>query len=168
MVRVLIGIAVKSAQTMATVCVGLVLADILAFFLVASRRFKISLDNNKRSFYRSFNAIFGKIGRLASEEVIVHLMSVKCLPVLMYGLDACPVCVSDKHSLDFIITGTFMKIFQTSSVDVVQDCQTVFNFRRVSELIVERKRKFLQKFCSCENIICQVLADMATDELSLL
>jgi len=32
MVRVLIGIAVKSAQTMATVCVGLVLADILAFF----------------------------------------------------------------------------------------------------------------------------------------
>lgn len=140
----------------------------LGVFLVASRRFKISLDNNKRSFYRSFNAIFGQIGRLASEEVIVHLMSVKCLPVLMYGLDACPVCVSDKHSLDFIITRTFMKIFQTSSVDVVQDCQTVFNFRRVSELIVERKRKFLQKFCSCENIICQVLAGMATDELSLL
>jgi len=38
----------------------------------------------------------------------------------------------------------------------------------VSELIVERKRKFLQKFCLCENIICQVLAVMATDELSLL
>ena len=65
----------------------------------------------------------------------------------------------------------YMKIFQTSSVDVVQDCQTVFNFRRVSELIVERKRcknLVLQKFCLCENIICQVLAVMATEELSLL
>ena len=86
----------------------------------------------------------------------------------MYGLDACPVCVSDKRSLDFIITRTFMKNFQTSSVDVVQECQTMFNFRRVSELILERKRKFLQKLCSCENGICQVLAFMATDELSSL
>ena len=119
----------------------------LGVFLVASRRFKITL----RSFYRSFNAIFGKIGRLASEEeVIVHLISVKCLPVLTYGLDACPVCVS---SLDFIITRMFMKIFQTSSVDVVKDCQTMFNLRRVSELVLDRKRKFLQKLCSSDNIV---------------
>ena len=60
-----------------------------------------------------------------------------------------------------------MKICQTSSVDVVQECQTI-NFRRVSELILERKRNFLQKFCSCENGICQILAFMATDELSSL
>ena len=58
----------------------------------------------QKSFYLSLNAIFGKIGRLASEEVILHLISVKCLPVLMYGLDACPVCMSDKRSLDFIVT----------------------------------------------------------------
>ena len=90
--------------------------------------------------------------------MIVHLISVKSLPVLMYGPGARPVCVSDKRSLDFIITRTLMKIFQTSSVDVVQECQTMFNFRRVSEMILERKRKFLQKFCSCENGICQVLA----------
>ena len=102
----------------------------LGVFLVASRKFIISLDNNKKSFYRSFNAIFGKIGRLASEEVIVHLIYVKCLPVLMYDPGACPVCVSDKRSSDFIITRTYMKIFQTSSVDVVQECQiqTMFNY----------------------------------------
>ena len=90
----------------------------------------------------------GKNGRLASEEVIVHLISVKCLTVLMYGLVGigCPVCVSDKRSLDFIITRTFMKIFQTSSVDVVQECQTMFNFRKVSELIVKRKQKFCRTF----------------------
>jgi len=46
------------------------------------RRFTISLDNNKRSFYRLFNAIFGKIGHLAFEEVIVYLISVKGLLVL--------------------------------------------------------------------------------------
>ena len=45
----------------------------------------------------------------------------------------------------------------------------MFNFRRVSELIVKRKQNFLQNFCSCENgIICQALAFMATAELSSL
>ena len=64
--------------------------------------------------------------------MIVHLISVKCLPVLMCGLDACPVCVRDKRSLDFIITRTFMKIFQTSSVDVsksVKLCLTFVEFQ---------------------------------------
>ena len=55
--------------------------------------------------------------------------------------------------MTFIITRMFIKIFQTSSVDVVKDCQTMFNFRRVSELVLDRKRKFLQKFCSCDNIM---------------
>jgi len=93
---------------------------------------------------------------------------VKCLPVLTYGLDACPVSVSDIRSLDFIITRMFMKLFRTSSVDVVKDCQTMFHFRRVSELVLDRKRKFLQKFCLCDNIICETLAFMAKDELSSL
>jgi len=42
----------------------------------------------KRSFYRAANAIFGKIGRLASEEVKLHLLKTKCVPVLLYGLEA--------------------------------------------------------------------------------
>jgi len=45
-----------------------------------------------------------------------------------------------------------MEIFQTSSVDVAQECQTMLNFRRVSELILERKRKFLQKKFACVKI----------------
>ena len=43
----------------------------LGIFIVQSRSFKCSIDEAKRSFYRAANvdAIFGKIGRLASEEL---------------------------------------------------------------------------------------------------
>ena len=46
----------------------------LGVILVKSRSFKVHvcLDNAKCSFYRTVNAIFGKIGRLASEEVISY------------------------------------------------------------------------------------------------
>jgi len=73
-----------------TVRAGLAPAGILAFFWSHREKSKFLWTITINLFYRSFNPIFGKIGRLASEEVIVQLISVKCLPFLMYGLDACP------------------------------------------------------------------------------
>ena len=40
----------------------------------------------------------------------------------------------------------FMKIFQTSSVDVVKGCQTMFNFRRVSELVLIENVNFCKNY----------------------
>ena len=39
--------------------------------------------------YRAVNGIFAKIGRLASEEVILQLITLKCVPILLYGLGVC-------------------------------------------------------------------------------
>lgn len=41
----------------------------LGTYIVGGRTFKCSTTHAKRSFHRAINAIFGKIGRLASEEV---------------------------------------------------------------------------------------------------
>jgi len=49
--------------------------------------FRCSVTNAKRSFNRSVNAIFGKVGRIASEEVTLQLVKSKCLPILLYGLE---------------------------------------------------------------------------------
>ena len=79
------------------------------------------LSNAKRSFYRSFNAIFGKVGRIASNEVIVQLIKTKCFPVLYYGLEACPLRKSQFSSFNFVFNSTFRKVFDTRSQDVVDE-----------------------------------------------
>jgi len=38
-----------------------------------------------QSFYRAFNANFGKIGRSASADVVVELLKTKCMSILVYG-----------------------------------------------------------------------------------
>jgi len=53
-----------------------------------SRTFKCSLSNHRKAFHRSANAIFGKIGRIASEDVILQLIKSKWIPSLLYGVDA--------------------------------------------------------------------------------
>jgi len=55
----------------------------------------------KRSIYNAANAI-GKIGGKASEEVILQLA--KCMPLLLYGLKACPLRKSDSRPLDFVVS----------------------------------------------------------------
>jgi len=46
--------------------------------IVGGRTFKCSTTHAKRSFHRAIDAIFGKIGRLASEEAIIELVETKC------------------------------------------------------------------------------------------
>ena len=89
----------------------------------------------KRSFYKAANAILGKMGRKASEEVILQLVRTKCMPVLLYGLEACPFRKSDSSSLDFVVNRFFMKSFHTNNIDVVNYCRMQFNFELPSVTI---------------------------------
>jgi len=52
---------------------------------IISAKARCSLVHAKKSFYSAFNAVFGKVAGVASEEVTVELLKVKCLPVLLYG-----------------------------------------------------------------------------------
>ena len=81
----------------------------LGVHIVAGHKFVCSLDNSKRSFYRAFNAMFGKVGRIASEDVIIELKLAKCLPALYYGLEACPVNKSQIRSLEYVLNNTFKR-----------------------------------------------------------
>jgi len=51
----------------------------LGSYLTAGRQFRCSVSYAKRSFYGATNAIFGKIGRFVSEEMLIEL--VKCMPI---------------------------------------------------------------------------------------
>ena len=91
----------------------------LGVYFSSARTFKCCFDNCKASFYRSFIAIYGRLGRCASPEVIVHLLSSKCMPVLLYGLDFCPANVTELRSLEHPVNMAFMNIFNTNSIDIV-------------------------------------------------
>jgi len=93
-------------------------ARYLEVYLESSSTFKCSFQSNKAN---AFNCIFGKIGRVASEEVIFALMKTKCLPVLLYGTKACPANSAVRHSLQFALNRVLFKIFGALSKDTYRD-----------------------------------------------
>jgi len=130
----------------------------LGVYIVKFQYFKCSLDHAKRSFYRTANAIFGKIGRVASEEITVELVSKKCLPALLYGLEALTLNITEQRSLNYPCTRFFMKLFNTFDTEFIKDIQTYFKFSDPSDLIAKRKDKFLRKYGASENLLCRVCA----------
>ena len=148
----------------------------LGVYFSSARTFKCCFDNCKASFYRSFNAIDGLLGRCASPEVIVHLLSSKCMPVLLYGLDTCPANVTElrslehhKHGINININMAFMKIFNTNYIDILSDCQSAFGFHSMREQVLKRKINFLAKLNQCQNSLCSSLSfNRVASELLLL
>ena len=103
----------------------------LGIHVVSSKLFRCSIHEAKRSFYRSANEIFGKIGRFAPENVTLHAANPqrKCIPALLYGLEACPLNKADLNSLDFVVNRFFMKLFRTGNINIVRECQIMFQFQ---------------------------------------
>ena len=80
------------------------------------------------------------------KEVTLQLIKVKCLPVLLYGLEACPLPKSDLQSLDFVINRFFMKLFTTKNTEIVKYCQEYFGFVLPSVLWAKLVSKFESSF----------------------
>ena len=72
---------------------------LIYLYINSARTFSCSYSHAKQSnVYRAFNAVFGKVGRVASSEMVVQLFKSKRLPVMYYGLEACPVNKSQMKS----------------------------------------------------------------------
>ena len=132
----------------------------LGVFMRSSYTFKCDFDNAKKCFYRAFNSIYGKVGRCASLEVIFHLIGVKCMPVLTYGLAACPVNKSEIHSLHFALYRILAKVLGTVSGDIVNECMKQFGLPTMSEKILKLKNGFLTGYMYNANFICCILAHL--------
>ena len=133
-----------------SLCIGSTKFATSVYFFIQSRNFKCSFVNAKDSYYRSLNAIFGKIGRVAPVHVVLELVAKKCLPILLYRLEACPLDKADRSSLDFMINRFLMKLFNTGNIAVVEEFY--FGFETPSIQLASKTGKFIRRFDETENI----------------
>jgi len=114
----------------------------------SSQSHQAHLDKPRRSFFLAANSIFGKVGRVASEEVTMQLSNSKCLHVLLYGHEACSPSrpKSDLSSVDFAFNRFFMKLFRTNNIETVKVSRSFFGISLPSVVLRSKTDKFEQKF----------------------
>jgi len=75
------------------------------------------------------------------------------MPILLYGLDVCALDNRSLQSLDFTVNRFFMKLFRTSDIAVVRECQSVFGFDAPSVTLAKRFDKFIRKYASGQRCV---------------
>jgi len=114
---------------------------------------KFSLDAAKRGSDRAANSIFGKVGRIASEEVVLHLVKYKCMPILPYGFEVLNLNKSQLNSLDFVANRFLIKLFNTNNMQIIEFCCEQFNFVLPSRQIANLRDKFIKSDSPRTNLL---------------
>ena len=107
------------------------------------KKIQANFDHVKANFYRAFNGIMANVGSAASHDVMVQLLRSKCLPILLYGIEARNPANKVVNALDYVITCAFFKIFSYSNPKVITDCKLAFGFDKMSDIITTRRVWFL-------------------------
>ena len=89
--------------------------------------------------------------------MLFQLIRSKCLPVLYYGTDVCPVTSAIKHSLDFVMSRIIYKIFGVMSKEESAEVCRYFGLWSASEIVHSRQSKFMTSYSSSDNVLCQLL-----------
>ena len=85
------------------------------------------------------------------------MLQAKCLPALMYGLDACPVYSTETKSLEFALFRVYAKLFGTISKSVLEECCSAFGIESLVSLTSTRKLCFLNRYVASLNEVCSVV-----------
>jgi len=70
-------------------------------------------------FTEQLTASLAKLDEHASEEVVLHLVKYKCMPILLYGFEALNLNKSQLNSLDFVANRFMMKLFNTNNMQII-------------------------------------------------
>ena len=74
-------------------------------------KFSFNVHLAKQKFFRSVNAIFGKIGTQRNSGVVLSLINSFCIPVLLYGLEAFSLKQSNVNKINSLLNTVYSKMF---------------------------------------------------------
>ena len=96
-----------------------------------------------------------KIDRCVCNGVTVSLIKAKCLPILLYGTEACHFSVRETTSMEYPISCALIKVFNTKSSEILENCKLAFGFRPFALFVAIRKRHFYNKYATTDNALYQ-------------
>ena len=132
--------------------------------ILSAKNFKTNLQNRKQKFFRSLNAIFGKIGTFSSPSVVISLVESYCVPILLYGLDCIELPKSMLQSLENAYSQLYSKLFHTYNKNIIKQCQFYSRQMPIELKVANRRYNFLKKINTFDSSFCKYF-DVKNDEL---
>jgi len=60
-----------------------------------------------------------------------------------------------------------MKVYRTTSMDVMADCRYWFGLLEMQTLIAKRKQRFMAKYVQFDNVLCQLFGYVESGHVAI-
>ena len=126
--------------------------DYLGISICKSQIFKCSWYKSKCKFFRSANAILGRLGSTTASDVVLKLVNSNSLPVLLYGTTAVSLTVSEMKDLGSAYDSLFSKVFRIYDKKSILKCQYFFGCWPVRLIYEYNRFNYLNKLFKEEKL----------------
>jgi len=75
------------------------------------------------------------------------------MPVLLYGLDACPVSSGKHRSLNRVVVSCARNIFNVNTSDIAAECIQTCGVDDIADAVAMRKDKFIRIYLLSSSIV---------------
>jgi len=119
----------------------------LGLTFISSTKLKCDFHHAKSQFFSSINGILSHIGSRTDLRVSLHLLFSKCVPILMYGLEAIILNSSQASNLSFVYNAIFVKLFNSFDKVIIANCQFYSGYLSFKYFVDVKKINFFQSLC---------------------
>ena len=124
----------------------------LGITICQAKVFKCNWDSTKAKFYRSSNAIIGKLGSSAPANVILKLVYAQGVQSLLYGISATTLTESELKSFSHAYNSVFAKTFHSYDNRVISCCQFYSGYLSFNILYDLQRYAFLTKLIKGDHL----------------
>ena len=107
-------------------------------------------------YHRNHHHHHHQVGRVASADVVVELLKTKCMPILLYGLDACPVSFRQLRSLNHVVVSRARKICSVNTSEIAEECIKMCGVNDIADAVAMRKDKFIMRYSLNSSVVSQI------------
>jgi len=143
----------------------------LGMVIIAASRFTVCLHRAKIKYFQSLNAILGKVGDMQAVGLILSVAATNCLPILLYGLEACLLTKVQLKSLEYAYNAVFVKLFKTFDIGIINSCQYYTGFLSADHALSSARLRFQSFLASDTNslpgFLCKAVGGEELMQLTL-
>ena len=137
----------------------------LGFYLTSSIHFKLSVNEDLRSFFGSVNSILTSMLK-PKENVWMHLLFSNCVPKLTYGAAVKQLNAAESHQYNVALNNAIRRIFGFRRWQSIRQIREVYGYDSIEVMFAKAAKRFHLSLSNHQNDVLNFLSTLDVELVS--